>query len=858
MLRLLRMISLPHLRAGWGRALIVLSGVATGVALLVAVNTSTTTAIESTRRALEASAGPADLEVTLGLGESGFAESTVEVVRGDPGVAAAVGLLRGWIALADDPADAIQLFGADLSAEADLDRYHVAARSSRRDMLRAAEDPRAVFLTESVAARHGLALGAEAAFTTARGVQRLVVRGLLTDSGVAAALGGRMALMDVGAAQILLARPGEVDQIDVVLKPDADREVVRTRLTGALPTTLHVDVPAARGRQYEAILGSARLLLRTVSALCLVAASYIVLSTTATGAAERANALAALRLIGADGALLARMLLLEAAALSVVGSLVGLVYGLLIAKFLAGMVGVGFGAMFSLRFPDVPLAIDPWEQAAYVVIGVLVGVAASWPAARRVATLEPAIVLRFGGLPPETAPRTGRLLAWAALTIAIGALAIVLEVRLRSAAWGNFGLALWHGSLFLLAIPFVQACAWGWRRLLPRIAGSAGRAAADGIARTPVRTGLAVAAIVLTLSLSMMISTLVHSGARSVVEYFGTMIAGQLAVSGVTTDGGWLETPLEEEVGDLLAAVPGVRAVDTLRVVPGQWYRGERIALTVFSESTLGTDRIQPSWYEEGDPTAAAQATRAGTGVAISTSLATRMDVHVGMPLELDTPSGPFVRPVVGVFRDYMSERGSVIMSRGLYQRFWPDRTVNRFFLALAPNATEADVRAGIAARVQDRYVLRVHSTEQALGYIADIFTNAFAFTDSIQLLIAVVTVAGILDLVFSAIIARRRELALWRLIGADDRAVRAAVVIESVAIGVMGVGLGFFVGVIAAYLWITVNYRYLIGYFFDFHLAWRSVGLSVALVMVMTLIAGWLAARYATRQPVLNGIRSD
>ncbi len=852
------MVSLPQLRAGFGRTLVVVSGVATGVALLVAVNTSTTTAIESTRHALAASAGPADLEVTLGLGEVGFPEATVETVRADPDVAAAVGLVRGWIALADDPADAIQPFGADLSAEEDLERYRVEAATSRREMLRAIEDPRAVLVTESVAARHGLRVGAEAAFATARGVQALVVRGLLTDTGVAAALGGSLALMDITAGQLLLARPGVVDQIDVVLRPGADRDAVRARLVAALPPTLHVDVPAARGRQYEAVLGSARLLLRTVSALCLVAASYIVYSTTATGAAERATVLAALRLIGADGGTMARLLVLEAAVLSTVGAFVGLAYGLVIARFLAGMVGVGFGAMFSLRFADVPLAVDPREQAVYVVIGVLVGVAAAWPAARRVARLEPATVLRLGGLPPEAPPRTARLLAWAAVILGVGAAAIVLEVRWQSAAWGNFGLALWHGSLFLIAVPFVQGCVALWQRALPPRHGSAGGAAVLGVARSPIRTGLAVAAIVLTLSLSMMIATLVHSGSESVVDYFGTMLGDDLTVSGVTTDGGWLETPIEDALAPRLAAVPGVRAVDMLRVVPGLSYRGERIALTVFSEGMFDPDRLQASWYEEGDPAVAVPALRAGEGVAVSASLAGRFDLHVGMPVELATPGGVLRRPIVGVFRDYMSERGSVIVARGLYQQFWPDRTANRFFLSLEPGADQEAVRTAIAGAVAGRYVVRVHRTEESLAYIAGIFTGAFAFTDSIQLLIAIVTVAGIFDLVFSSIIARRRELALWRLVGADDRTVRASVTIESFAIGVMGAVLGLAVGVVAAYLWITVNYRVLIGYFFDFHLAWRSAAVSVVLVLVMTLFAGALAARWATRQPILNGIRSD
>jgi putative ABC transport system permease protein len=318
-----------------------------------------------------------------------------------------------------------------------------------------------------------------------------------------------------------------------------------------------------------------------------------------------------------------------------------------------------------------------------MLIGILVGLAASWPAARRIAALEPASVLRLGGLPPDPPPRTWRLLGWGAFSIAVGAIAIVLEVRWRSVAWGNFGLAFWHFSIFLLAIPFVQGCVRLWQRW-PKIAGTAGRTAAAAIARTPLRTGLAVAAIVLTLSLSMMIATLVHSGSESVVEYFGSMLGGDLTVSAVTTDGGWLETPVTEELTAVLEKVPGVRSVERCGSSWGSLERAHRIGRELQRAAQRATGQLQVAQVGIGLRHAAVAATRRGTGVSISASLATRMDLHVGMPIELDTPSGILRRPIVGVFRDYMSERGSVIMSRRLYQEFWPDRTVNRFFVARA------------------------------------------------------------------------------------------------------------------------------------------------------------------------------
>src|SRR5215213_9899994 len=103
MLRLLRLISYPQLRASWGRVLLIVGGIATGVSLIVALNVLNTSVLENFRRSMELIAGPADLQVTLGLGEVGFPEATIAAVVDDPDVDVAVPLVRGTIALADDP-----------------------------------------------------------------------------------------------------------------------------------------------------------------------------------------------------------------------------------------------------------------------------------------------------------------------------------------------------------------------------------------------------------------------------------------------------------------------------------------------------------------------------------------------------------------------------------------------------------------------------------------------------------------------------------------------------------------------------------------------------------------------------------
>ncbi len=119
-------------------------------------------------------------------------------------------------------------------------------------------------------------------------------------------------------------------------------------------------------------------------------------------------------------------------------------------------------------------------------------------------------------------------------------------------------------------------------------------------------------------------------------------------------------------------------------------------------------------------------------------------------------------------------------------------------------------------------------------------------------------TVAGILDLLLTSIWERRRELALWRLIGADHRVVLRSIVIESLTIGVLAVILGIVVGLVTSAIWVKINYRYLLGYDIDFHLAPGTIAWFAMLVVTLTLLVGYGGAREATRQPILDGIRAD
>jgi hypothetical protein len=308
----------------------------------------------------------------------------------------------------------------------------------------------------------------------------------------------------------------------------------------------------------------------------------------------------------------------------VIGAFIGVGYGILLAHFLVGMVSESMGVIFQLSFPVQDLSLGFRQQAPIAFLGIGTALFASSFAAFRAARTEPLDLLRKESR--NTTPRSRSaifVVAWLGM-LAVAALGLFLQRELKSFLWGNFGSTMWNSSVLVIAIPIVGWSVALWARLLPRIFGPEGRFAADSLARSRVRSGVTVAAVALVLAVAVTVTTLALSFRRSVASYSeaGGFLLGDLVASSMTTAGGWLESPLPAEVGDRIREVPGVQDVQAWRVIFGQMYRGERIALFALDDGFLDAARFGARWYREGDARLAAAAIRDGKGVNISTALA--------------------------------------------------------------------------------------------------------------------------------------------------------------------------------------------------------------------------------------------
>lgn len=257
----------------------------------------------------------------------------------------------------------------------------------------------------------------------------------------------------------------------------------------------------------------------------------------------------------------------------------------------------------------------------------------------------------------------------------------------------------------------------------------------------------------------------------------------QVGQSSRSLPGTWLAT---------LAAIEGVAAVDTYREVHLE-VEGQRVS--VVSRDLLLHAQRSRYLMVHGDSTVLLRHAVETGGVLLSEVLAARLGLHEGSQVSIMTQAGPVTLSVEGIFYDYATDGGKMVMDRAWYQRHWQDDRVTVFPVYLADGADAKQVRQSIVTQVAGLdgvtvppLVIRNHELRKE---ILDIFDRTFVLTYVLEAIAVLVAVLGIINTLVTAVLERRREFATLRAIGASARQVERLVLWEAAYLGLIGAVLG-------------------------------------------------------------------
>ncbi len=536
MLALLRTFSWQDLRHHPWRSAAAVAAVMLGVALAFAVHVINASALDEFSQAVRAVNGQPDLEVRAMQGS--LPEALYERLATDPQVTHASPLLElaavaqsansndgaPPLANANSMRVTLRVLGADALLLPTIAPALMPRPWDTADRF-ALFAPATVFLNTAALQALGLSTAAPAQLprlTLQAGLQAPLS---VQVAGTVTAGGAPLAVMDIGAAQDLFGRAGQLSGIDLQLLPGTDRNAWEqaVRAQPGWPANAVLAQPGDAAQRISNLSRAYRVNLTVLALVALFTGAFLVFSVLALSVAQRGPQFALLAVLGATPRQRLALVLAESAALGLVGSALGIALGTALAATALQLLGGDLGGGY---FAGVQPALQ-WSAPAALVYGTL-GVAAAlvggwWPA-RAAQLLPPAQTLKGLG---TAASQADKGTVGIALVVGGALLTLVPPVfGIPLAAYVAIGLLLVGGIALL---PWVMARLLAWlqplaaRHALPLLALERAR-------RMRGSAAIAVGGVVASLSLAVALTVMVSSFRGSVTQWLDAVLPSPLYV----------------------------------------------------------------------------------------------------------------------------------------------------------------------------------------------------------------------------------------------------------------------------------------------------------------------------------------
>ncbi|MEO8258543.1 MAG: FtsX-like permease family protein [Acidobacteriota bacterium] len=840
---LLRLISWPYFRRHVLRTLLTTAGIVLGVAVFVGMHTANQSVLFAFSRTVDRIAGKTELQVTAG--ETGFDEGVLERVQASPSVRLAVPVIEAVVDTRIAGGGNILILGVDMTGDRGLREYDLESGDDAviDDPLVFLAQPDSLIITSEFAQANRLAVGSRLVLGAAEGARPFTIRGVMKSSGLASAFGGNLAIMDIYAAQKMFGRGRKFDRIDIGVAAGRTIAQAGDELQTLLGPGFQVEPPSGRGQQFEAMLAAYSMMVNISSLFALFIGMFIIYNSFAIAVSERRTEIGILRALGATRPQIRWLFLGESAVTGLIGSIGGLVFGVLIARGIAASIGALISDVYGVAQHADELSTSPWVLAAALAIGIVTSVVAAFIPARNAARIDPVQALQKGRFQLLSAGENRLRASLAAVLggVSVGCLVIG---GARPVFYAGYALAI---VVALLLSPLLSlALARALRPLLKWLRPVEGALAADSLIQSPRRTSASVAALMLSLALVIAFAGMANASYASIIDWMQTALNPDLFV--LPSQNLVVRTiRFPATMAGELAAIPGVERVQMVRDARIVFRRTPVMIVAVEIESIAQTAHRDPV---AGDAAEMYRLTAAGRGLMVSDNLAQLQRLKLGEIIEIPAPNGTIKLPIVGIVVDYSDQQGTILIDRTVFQRYWNDDSVNIFRLYLAPGAAGPDVTRRILSHFEGQRQVFVLTNAELKSYILKITDQWFGLT-SVQIAVAVlVAILGIVNTLTVSITDRRRELGVLQAVGGLRSQVRRTIWIEALSIGSLGLLLGLGLGAINLYYILQIVHNDIAGMRLDY-----AFPVTVALGLIPTILG---AAFVAAIWPAESAVRGS
>ena len=534
---------------------------------------------------------------------------------------------------------------------------------------------------------------------------------------------------------------------------------------------------------------------------------------------------------------------------AMIGTLLGLVFGNLLARSLIGAVSETVSSLYVLiSVRDVTTAWTTYAGAAG--LGCIAVVLAAFVPARAAALMAPIAALH-PEMESERHESISRFwLAVALLASAAAAICSVLALRTGPAWLGFLAASFCLASASGLA-PFVVTKLVGLIQLAPRLRLEADIAALN-LRRSLARNSVTIAALASAVAMTVGIGVMIFSFRQTVLAWIDQVLIADLFVTPASNEIGGPTSFLAPEVTSFFESHPAVKAVDTFREIELP-FRGERMAV-----AAIRADGPRSFVFVEPHQAELMHRFRTERCVIVSESFARRHHVRAGEPLDIPTPTGNVALPVLAIFYDYTRDQGLVFMNDKNFTQLFHDHRINSIGVYLNRGATPENISADFRKQFNGRGEFAIYANRALRARVFEIFDQTFAVTSVLRAIAVTVAISGILLSFLTLIVERSRTLGIMRALGTSAQQIRRIVVWESILVGVAAGFLGIVSGLALSLILTSVVNRAFFGWTIQLQIPWSMLALTPLWILASAICAALIPAARAAQLNLAAALRSE
>lgn len=816
------------LRHPWQFGLSIL-GVALGVAVVISIDLTNDSARRGFALSLESVVGKTTHHIVSSTGE--VPETLYQQIRSEMRIRQSAPIVEGMVTVPQAPGQVFQVLGVDPFAEQPFRSYLSYLNSTGNQLLsQFITQPQSVLLAQATATRLGLQNGDVLTVQIGMQMHELQVIGILeAQNELTSEAIHQLMVMDIATAQEILNKVGYLSRIDLIFSKD---DQTLEQLREILPPGIELMVSSDRMSAAEKLTQAFHLNLTALSLLALLVGMFLIYNTMTFSVVQRYSLFGRLRSMGVSRREIFGIIMGESFFISCFGILLGVGLGIVLANLLLELVTRTINDLYYvLSIRTLHLSVFSLSKGVGLGIGATF-IASSLPAWYASQALPKKIDTR--SLQEERyylQMKKGSLVGM--LMTGLGSLLLFLPmVDLWVSYAGLFiamvGCALLVpvGTMFLLYLV---------KMFLKQGTGTFGLMVVRGVQADLSRTSVAIAALMIAIAATIGLEIMIQSFRAAVAQWVNISLQADIYLSPPALVSNRDQVFLQKSFIDKVTTLSDIAEFGK--------YRRFSVNLNKQSIPVVALQIPQRGWgafhFKDIISDDFWNDFKQNDTVLISEALAFRQSLQVGDKVELQTQQGVNSFQISGIFYDYSSAQGLLMMSYQNLEKYWHDSRVNSFALYLKNDQSLEDVLIQLRQLVEPSQQVWMNSNHKLREQTLIVFDRTFAITQVLRILIAGVAFVGVFSALMALQLERQKELGTLRALGLTPRQLAGLVSLQCLLMGLIAGVIAIPVGIFQAFALIFAINQRSFGWTFPMMFSSNIFIQGVCLALIASVLAG-------------------